>query len=107
MNIAASKELAASDAEMNKLLTTIEALLKEADSRSTAMPSYESDASWLGHLKDAQDKWLAYRRAQCEFDTYSDRGGTIRPLLLANAARRLTELRIAELESMAEAVSEK
>lgn len=99
MNIAAAEELTKTDAEMNKLLSTIESRVKEVDSKPISIPGYESDASWLEHLKDVQEKWLAYRRAHCDFDTYLSRGGTIRSLLWGKEATRLTELRIADLES--------
>ena len=99
MNIAAAEELTRTEAEMNKLLSKIEARVKEVDSRPISIPGYESDSSWLDHLKDAQEKWLAYRKAHCEFDTYLNRGGTIRSLLWGKEATRLTHLRISDLES--------
>lgn len=99
MNIAAAEELRNTEADMNKLLSVIEERVKVVDSKPVSIPGYESDASWLGHLKDAQAKWLAYRNAHCDFETYLNRGGTIRSLLWGKEATRLTELRIADLES--------
>lgn len=99
MNIAAAEELTRTEAEMNKLLSKIEARVREVDSKPISIPGYESDSSWLDHLKDAQEKWLAYRKAHCEFDTYLNRGGTIRSLLWGKEATRLTQLRISDLES--------
>jgi uncharacterized protein YecT (DUF1311 family) len=99
MNIAAAEELTKTEAEMNKLLISIETRLKEVDSKPISIPGYESDASWLEHLKNVQEKWLAYRKAHCDFETYLNRGGTIRSLLWGKEAMRLTERRIADLES--------
>jgi len=99
MNIAAAEELRSTEAAMNKLLSTIEERVKTVDSRPISIPGYESDTSWLEHLKDVQAKWLAYRNAHCEFDTYLNRGGTIRSLLWGKEAARLTKVRISDLES--------
>ncbi len=99
MNITAAEELTRTEAEMNKLLSKIEARVKEVDSTRISIRGYESDSSWLDHLKDAQEKWLAYRKAHCEFDTYLNQGGTIRSLLWGKEATRLTQLRISDLES--------
>lgn len=99
MNIAAAEELTKTEAEMNKLLISIETRLKEVDSKPISIPGYESDASWLEHLKDVQEKWFAYRKAHCDFDTYLNRGGTIRSLLWGKEATRLTQRRITDLES--------
>jgi uncharacterized protein YecT (DUF1311 family) len=107
MNIAAAEELTRTEAEMNELLSTIEARVKEVDHRPISVPGYESDDSWLDHLKDAQEKWLAYRKAHCEFDTYLNRGGTIRPLLWGMEATRLTHLRISDLETWIKQDSER
>src|SRR5262249_39900430 len=88
MNIAAGEELRNTEAEMKKLLSIIEEWVKKVDSRPISIPGYESDSSWLEHLRDAQAKWLAYRDAHCDFGTYLNRGGTIRSLLWGNEATR-------------------
>jgi len=107
MNIAAAEELTRTEAEMNKLLSAIEARVRAVDNKPISVPGHESDASWLEHLKDVQEKWLAYRKAHCDFDTNLNRGGTIRSLLWGKEATRLTQLRISDFESWLRQDSEK
>jgi uncharacterized protein YecT (DUF1311 family) len=56
-------------------------------------------------FNDSQEKWLAYRNAQCEFDSFMFRGGTIRSSLCGAQATQLTKLRIDELKLSLEKVS--
>jgi uncharacterized protein YecT (DUF1311 family) len=107
MNIAANEDLKKAEDEMNRLFATIEARVKDVGSKHASLRDSGADDSWLRHLTDVQEKWLSYRRAHCEFQTYLNRGGTIRPLLWAREANRLTELRIADLESWLKQDSEK
>lgn len=107
MNIAAAEELRNTEAEMNKLFSAIEERVKVVDSKPTRIPGYESDGSWLDHLKDAQEKWLAYRNAHCDFETYLNRGGTIRSLLWGKEATRQTQRRISDLEAWIKQDSER
>lgn len=100
MNIAAGKELKATEDKMGRLLSQIEAKVRDTDATlvNLKLPGPDS-GSWLDRARDAQTKWLAYRDAQCEFQTHLNRGGTIRPLLWAREADRITRARIADLES--------
>jgi uncharacterized protein YecT (DUF1311 family) len=99
MNIAADKDLRNKQEELNDLLGKIRAKVKVTDDAHVRLDSTPPDSSWLRSLEGAQEKWLLYRKAQCDFDTYLNRGGTIRPTLWASEATRLTEIRIAELRS--------
>ena len=42
-------------------------------------------------LKDAESKWIAFRDAQCEFETLGSRGGSIHPSVRDLCAVDLTE----------------
>lgn len=99
MNIAASESLRKKEDELKKLLSEIRAKVKVTDDALLPLAAESADGSWLHCLDDAEEKWLSYRNAQCDFDTYLNRGGTIRPTLWAGEATRLTEIRIAELRS--------
>lgn len=99
MNIAADEDLKKTQDEMNRLFGQIRARVKDADRRLASSGGTDADDNWLSHLTDAQEKWLLFRNAHCEFQTYLNRGGTIAPLLWAQEANRLTQLRIADLES--------
>lgn len=106
MNEAADGDLKTSENEMRRLFGEIETRVKEFDSRRAASKDQKTD-SWLAVLKDEQERWLAYRNAHCEFDSFLNRGGTIRPTLWAREANRLTKLRIADFESWLKKGSER
>lgn len=99
MNIAASENLRKKEHELKQLLSDIRAKVKVFDDARLPSGAQRADGSGLDCLDDAEEKWLSYRNAQCEFDTHLNRGGTIRPTLWAGEATRLTEIRIAELRS--------
>jgi uncharacterized protein YecT (DUF1311 family) len=99
MNIAAGQDLKKTEDEMDRLFAAVEARVTEVDRKHAGIKTLGTDETWLQNLRDTQEKWLSYREAHCEFQTYPNRGGTIRPLLWAREANRLTELRIADFES--------
>lgn len=100
MNIAAGKQLRVVEDEMGRLLSEVEAKVREADSRLSDIKLPIQDSStWLDRLRDVQTKWLDYRNAQCEFHTHLNRGGSIRSLLWAREAERLTQSRITDLDA--------
>ena len=107
MNIAANEELKKTEDKMNRLFSQIEAKVRDTEAKYSTAEVTKKDDSWLACLKDAQEKWLLYRKAHCDFHTYLNRGGTIRPLLWAGEASRLTEVRIADLESWLKRDSER
>jgi uncharacterized protein YecT (DUF1311 family) len=99
MNIAAGKDLRKKEEELNQLLGEIRTKVKVTDDARSRSAAPSADAGWMHSLDDAQEKWLSFRNAQCDFDTYLNQGGTIRPTLWAGEASRLTNIRIAELRS--------
>jgi uncharacterized protein YecT (DUF1311 family) len=99
MNIAAGKDLKKKEEELNQLLSEIRAKIKVTDDARSRLAAPSADAGWMHSLDDAQEKWLSFRNSQCDFDTYLNQGGTIRPTLWAGEASRLTDLRIAELRA--------
>jgi uncharacterized protein YecT (DUF1311 family) len=99
MNIAANEDLKKTQDEMNRLFSQIEVRVSAADASILSVGGAINEDSWMSCLKDAQEKWLSYRKAQCEFQTYLNRGGTIMSLLWASEADRLTGLRIADFQS--------
>lgn len=107
MNIAAGEDLRKKEEELTQLLSEIRAILKDLDDRISDVPASAAECDWTSSLNDAEEKWLSYRIAQCDFVTHLNRGGTIRPLLWASEATRLTEIRIAELRNWLEIESER
>jgi uncharacterized protein YecT (DUF1311 family) len=86
MNIEAAGKLQSKEQELEALIESI-----------------RTEISWvegeLEALQLSQDTWKAYRDAYCEFDTWLNMGGTIRPLLWGGRAQEITEQRIDQLRS--------
>jgi uncharacterized protein YecT (DUF1311 family) len=97
MNIAAGEELRKKEDEMSVAISEMQTRLKRRDD--------EFSNEWTQLFNDSQEKWLAYRNAQCEFDTFMFRGGTIRSSLCGAQATQLTKLPIDELKLSLEKVS--
>jgi uncharacterized protein YecT (DUF1311 family) len=89
MNIAAGELLRGAEETLSGILSGIQARLG-------------ADDDWLHCLAEAQRAWLLYRNAQCEFETYRSRGGTIRPMIWGSEATRLTSVRAEELQAWLE-----
>jgi uncharacterized protein YecT (DUF1311 family) len=89
MNIDAANRLHAREQELESLVQSIQAEMSLMDGEFEA-------------LQAAQEKWLAYRNAHCDFETLRHEGGTIRPLLWGSEARELTEERLSQLKSWRE-----
>jgi uncharacterized protein YecT (DUF1311 family) len=106
MNVAASRDLKSKEDELNLLLTEIQAKIKVWDDARSGLVERGCETSWLQSLDDAQRKWISFRNSQCDFDTYSYYGGSIRPTLWAGEASRLTDSRIADLRSWLKRESE-
>lgn len=51
-------------------------------------------------LEAAERAWLAYRDQECDFETASEAGGSIRPMLQAACMKAMTERRNADLRRL-------
>lgn len=85
LNECAAAGFHAADAQLN---TAYQAVTR----RLTDTPARRS-------LVEAQRAWIRFRDAECEFDTRSSEGGSIRPLLFSGCQKRLTERRTADLNA--------
>ncbi|HVG34914.1 MAG TPA: lysozyme inhibitor LprI family protein [Pyrinomonadaceae bacterium] len=89
MRDCAGKEYKQADAELNAVYKRLMATL--------------SDKAEQASLKSAQQAWLKYRDANCEFDAFENRGGTIYPVVYTSCLTAMTRARTKELqEEMAE-----
>jgi len=102
MNIAAGEGLRKKEDELKALVFNIRARVNATDDKLSGMPGLNTNSSWLHWLDKAQENWLLYRNAQCDFVTYLNQAGTIQPMNWAHEATRLTGVRIAELRSWLE-----
>ena len=73
-----------SDAKLNALYKT---LISKYDAANGAL------------LKDAQRKWLAFRDAECSYETNGTVGGTINPMMDTMCRTRMTDARVKELNT--------
>ncbi|QGZ65931.1 lysozyme inhibitor LprI family protein [Paraburkholderia acidisoli] len=76
MNACAGQKLKASDQQLN---TTYNALLAK-----TSKPGGEQ-------LRKAQRAWVAWRDAQCQFDTLGTRQGSVNPMVYTLCVNDLTQ----------------
>lgn len=86
MRDCAGKEYEAADAELNKVYRQ---LMSKLDDEGHKMA-----------LKEAQLAWIKYRDANCDFESYLNRGGTIYPIVNAGCRTGMTVNRTRELQEM-------
>ena len=88
MRDCAGKEYKKADAELNSVY-------KQLMSKLT-------DEGHKALLKTAQQAWIKYRDANCEFEAYLNRGGTIYPLVYTGCLSTMTTARTKELRELIE-----
>lgn len=88
MRDCAGREYKQADAELNAVYKQLMATL--------------SDKEHQASLRSAQQAWLKYRDANCEFDAFENRGGTIYPVVYTSCLTAMTIARTKELREEAE-----
>src|SRR5713101_2558120 len=89
MRDCAGREYKQADEELNRVYRQLMAKL-DNEGRKTA-------------LKTAQQAWIKYRDANCDFASYLNRGGTIEPVVRYNCMTGVTVSRMKELREYLEA----
>jgi uncharacterized protein YecT (DUF1311 family) len=89
MRDCAGKEYEAADAELNKVYQQLMSKL-DTEGHQTA-------------LKEAQLAWIKFRDANCDFESYLNRGGTIYPIVNTGCQTGMTINRTKELQEMLKA----
>jgi uncharacterized protein YecT (DUF1311 family) len=107
MNIAAGETFHNAESEMANLVGEIQSRVKDIMHRDIRRDTDEDTVTWRECFDNAQKSWLVYRDLHCDFETYLNQGGTIRPLLWASEAERLTKLRIDDLKTWLKRDSDK
>lgn len=79
----AYREYQAADAELNRVYRQLSSKL---------------DADALGFLRRAENAWLKYRDANCEYEDSFYAGGTMRQMITSFCMTRVTKARTAELK---------
>jgi uncharacterized protein YecT (DUF1311 family) len=94
MNACAGDELAAADAELNRVYQAI-------------LEKYKDDSLFIEKLRAAQRAWLAYRDAELEAKfPPSDGYGSVFPMCAARFKAQLTRERVAKLREWLDGVEE-
>ncbi|OIS90806.1 lysozyme inhibitor LprI family protein [Brucella cytisi] len=86
MNICAAESLKKSDAEMNKVYKEIEGRLK-------------NDADTTKLLVATQKAWIAFRDAECDFQSSTVKGGTAYPFVNSSCHDDMTQSRTKDLKA--------
>lgn len=86
MDRCAGRDFQASDAKLNALYKQ---LMAKYDESNQAM------------LKASERAWLAYRDAECTYETNAAAGGTMRPMLETMCRTAKTDARVKELDAQA------
>jgi uncharacterized protein YecT (DUF1311 family) len=87
MNICWGNEYKKADAKLNQTYQQLAAML---------------DADEKVQLKNAENAWIKYRDANCEFVADQYKGGSIRPMIAAICLADVTNSRATELKSQIE-----
>jgi hypothetical protein len=110
MTIAAGVRLKEKEAELDVVLSDVRLrlehdpgviLLSSDDGKVQELGARQSVE--LGLFMESQEKWLAYRKAFCDF-AYGSKEGTVWPMLWGQKAAEMTEVRTAELKSWLESL---
>ena len=78
------REYQEADAELNKVYKQVMTRLDDEGHKAA--------------LKEAQLAWIKYRDANCEFESYLNRGGTIYPVVYEGCRAAMTASRTKELQ---------
>ena len=90
MRDCAGREYKQGDDELNRVYRKLMAKIGNDEGRKTA-------------LKTAQQAWIKYRDANCDYASYLNRGGTIEPVIRYNCMTSMTVSRTKELREYLEA----
>jgi uncharacterized protein YecT (DUF1311 family) len=99
LNDCAGRGAEAADAEMNLQWKRTLAYMRQRDKDDDE--NWASGPSYSQALLTAQRAWLAYRDAHCTSESYSTRGGSMRPMLYAMCVADLTNERTRQLAELA------
>ena len=96
MTRCASIDYERADHELNDVWSEAVAMARENDMLGTddGKPGYEET------LRKAQRAWISFRDANCEYEGFAARGGTMEPMLVFLCLARVTSTRTNELRQL-------
>jgi uncharacterized protein YecT (DUF1311 family) len=81
------------DAELNRIWPGLKKEAQEADAEA-----FDGNGGYLDALMASQRAWLAYRDAECAWQGFEARGGSMEPMLVNACLAEKTIQRIKELQ---------
>jgi uncharacterized protein YecT (DUF1311 family) len=96
MTACAGLEYEAADRELNAVWKDAIADAKAADEELKSMGS-DGRPGHEETLRTAQRAWIGYRDANCDYEGFEARGGSMEPMLASLCLARLTRIRTKEL----------
>ena len=102
MNICAGRAFERADAELNTLWREVIANARANDHSGENGRMEGDDRTEEGTLREAQRAWVTFRDAHCTWEGFSERGGSMEPMVVEECRTRLTRARIAELRGEGE-----
>lgn len=95
MNHCAGERFGQADAELNRIYRDVVRQEQAADRDAAGMIA--SHPTNEEALRASQRAWLAFRDAQCEYESFEARGGSMQPMLYEDCRERMTRERIRQL----------
>lgn len=81
------------DAELNRIWPGLKKDAQDGDAEA-----FEGNGGYLDALMASQRAWLAYRDAECAWQGFEARGGSMEPMLVNACLAEKTQARIKELQ---------
>ena len=100
MNFCADVDFQRADAELNRVYRAEVAGARQADREIDR--SFDRRPAAEAVLREAQRAWVIFRDAQCIYEGYGERGGSMEPMVDSACRARLTRERIAQLTQTGE-----
>lgn len=88
------------DKELNKLWPSIRKSAEDNDKGANA-----EDSGYVKALMASQKAWIAFRDAECAWQGFESRGGTLEPMLVNDCLATLTRERIKQLTDTQEGLA--
>lgn len=93
MTRCAGNDFERADAELNRIWPGLKKDAQDADAEA-----FEGNGGYVAALMASQRAWLAYRDAECAWQGFEARGGSMEPMLVNACLADKTRARIKELQ---------
>jgi uncharacterized protein YecT (DUF1311 family) len=93
MNQCALLDFEKADAELNALWPEMKKQAEEEDARDGG-----GSTAFVDALAASQQAWIAFREAECKWQSYAAKGGSMEPMLVSICSAKLTRERIRQLQ---------